>query len=54
MPNKLNFEITYRQALTLTLLLYVPFSPFLYTHMLGQRSKQLNPAEKKKDEKKTE
>jgi len=42
MPNRLNFEITFRQAVTLTLLLYVPFSPLLYKHMIDQRSKQLS------------
>ncbi|KAK8952877.1 Very-long-chain (3R)-3-hydroxyacyl-[acyl-carrier protein] dehydratase PASTICCINO 2A [Platanthera guangdongensis] len=42
MPNKWNFSFDYFYAAILTLGIYVPGSPHLYTYMLGQRRKALS------------
>ena len=39
MPNRLNVEISYYTFVILTLVMYVPFLPFLYSHMLSQRNR---------------
>lgn len=44
MPNWLNFAFDYHTFCVLILLLYVPGLPYMYTHMLRQRSKHLGKA----------
>ncbi|GAB4848793.1 Very-long-chain (3R)-3-hydroxyacyl-CoA dehydratase PASTICCINO 2A [Ancistrocladus abbreviatus] len=42
MPNKWNFTFDYYYATLLGVGTYVPGSPYMYTHMLGQRKKVLS------------
>lgn len=46
MPNKLNFAFDNYFASLATLATYVPGSPYMYTYMIGQRSKALAKAKK--------
>ncbi|XP_023934410.2 very-long-chain (3R)-3-hydroxyacyl-CoA dehydratase hpo-8 [Bicyclus anynana] len=47
MPNKWNFIFNYYYFLIFYMLLYIPFFPYLYGHMLKQRSKMLGGLSKK-------
>ena len=49
MPNRLNFEMSYKFAITLALAIYPPFAPVLYQHMLSQRRKVFAKHNKKKE-----
>eukprot|EP00274_Cyanoptyche_gloeocystis_P003290 CAMPEP_0196660254 /NCGR_PEP_ID=MMETSP1086-20130531/38842_1 /TAXON_ID=77921 /ORGANISM="Cyanoptyche gloeocystis , Strain SAG4.97" /LENGTH=202 /DNA_ID=CAMNT_0041994577 /DNA_START=140 /DNA_END=748 /DNA_ORIENTATION=+ len=42
LPNAFNFAFSYPYALIVVLALYVPFSPFMYNHMVIQRRKNLS------------
>lgn len=46
MPNTLNFAFDNYFASLATLATYVPGSPYMYTYMIGQRSKALSKAKK--------
>lgn len=46
MPNNLNFELNLKEFYRFVLLLYVPGSVFLYTHMLTRRRMAFRPTEK--------
>ncbi|KAA8546711.1 hypothetical protein F0562_003152 [Nyssa sinensis] len=46
MPNKWNFSFDYYYAAILTLGIYVPGSPHMYTYMLGQRKKALSKSKR--------
>ena len=45
MPNKYNFEFSYKSFLAFILCSYIPFAPYLYIHMIKQRKKTLNKLE---------
>eukprot|EP00899_Mesostigma_viride_P008404 jgi/Mesvir1/17565/Mv08808-RA.1 len=47
MPNRLNVTFDYYIACMVALIFYIPGFPYLYTHMISQRSRQLNPRVKK-------
>ena len=47
-PNKYNFEFSYKSFLSLIVCLYIPFAPYLYIHMIKQRTKALNKLQKYK------
>lgn len=44
MPNPFNFTFSYAYFLWMSMLVYIPFFPKLYGHMLSQRKKVLGPA----------
>jgi very-long-chain (3R)-3-hydroxyacyl-CoA dehydratase len=44
MPNRLNFAFDYTSFLYFILATYIPGSYIMYTYMLTQRKKQLNPS----------
>lgn len=46
MPNKWNFSFDYYYACILSILLYVPGSPHMYTYMLGQRKRVLSKSKR--------
>lgn len=48
MPNTYNFEFSYKTLLQLVMVLYAPFSPYMYIHMIKQRRKTLNKLVKQK------
>lgn len=47
MPNKWNFIFNYQYVLIFYMLLYIPFFPYLFGHMLKQRRKMLGEFSKK-------
>ncbi|XP_022702319.1 very-long-chain (3R)-3-hydroxyacyl-CoA dehydratase 1-like isoform X1 [Varroa jacobsoni] len=47
LPNPYNFSFDYHLVLVITMLIYLPGLPKLYSHMLSQRSKVLYPPKEK-------
>lgn len=54
MPNKLNFSFSLWTVIFLVMLVYIPFFPQMYMHMIHQRKKVLGGSEPKKVQKKVQ